>query len=703
MITEDLIVFIQSQRRKNISDDSIKLRLATVGWREDDIKEAFAKLVVPPPIARVAPEPIASQTSPLVMPEIKQTLTPTVKPVAQASIARPEIIAKTIDPYRENPENNEPVSLSDKVWVPIKIAPKPQPVVYVIPEEKKKEPQVQPQNQTISSPSAPIAKPIFAKSFSEANPKTASTELSAEQKQSTSPSSLSDLKLTPKAPLPVMPPINDLPNTAVLHSYQKVLSTATEANMQVAKKKRNTLLKWLLIILFLSIIGGSVFAVMGNYVTIPSFNFSFIKKDPKALLLAAPIILDELQAYKIETTAVITAPSFADITAGLVSGEAPTSSDTDSISLLATGRVNHDSGVPQVFDYKAIFKSSLFKNDLLINLTYNDHTTLVTTPDMDELLGSNAPVSTVVSVPSGQFDSFTALLPDTIERVVEKVDMDKLLSIGVPSYINNENGGVFKDFITNAVVVEKEQETIKGILSYHYELSASREATKKFLTKFIGIFTTGLSSDEKTTLENRLSAVTFDSLDVWIGKEDSKIHQYAFTLKTPLSRLIGLDDKGIAGSVVSLTWKTTYYDFNIHNDIQFPENAKPIDEFLKSITDMKIKDKISSFKPLANVFHNAIGSYGLRSNPTGSCTNPNPSSLFSPVGHAKGASNAVGAIASDMNDILTTTGGALSCYSTPLAWSLSAPLASDPTTSFCIDSTGSSKILMTPLKGVVCQ
>jgi hypothetical protein len=666
MITEDLIAYIQAQRRKNISDSFITSRLLDKGWHKDDVEEAFRKINPPtPPIS--IPKPVTP---------------PVVKPLSVPINTNVTEKREGPDPYLEKIVADEPQQVPDKIWAPIKLTPKELSIPVSTPTIEKK-PEIENQNNQNSTP----IKPVFSNSFSEANPKVSepisapapakaieypsvrNIEVQEEELIPTlipkNPPAITPTPVIPTLVKPIINPvpapslkinqaiplssrmstITDLPNSALLHSYQKVLSSANQVNTELSKKKRNTLLKWLIVILILSAIGGSVFAFMEDYIKLPSFNFSFIKKDPKLLLVNAPIILDELKSYKIQTTASVTAPSIADITSGLVSGEAVSSKDTDTVSLSAKGIVNHESGLSPVFSYDATFKSSFFKDDIITKLRYNDLTTFVTTPDLSELLGMNTPKPEVVLVPKGQFDSFIALLPDSIADKFTKIDIEKLLSIGVPSYINNETGSIFKDFVNSVTVIEKEQESIHGVLSYHYELSADKEATKKLVSQFISVFTKNLSNAEKSILDERLGAVTLDSLEVWIGKDDSKIHQYKFTLKTPLSRLIGLDDKGIAGNVVSLDWKTTYYDFDVSNDIPFPEASISVDEFMKKITDMKIKDKISAFKPLANNFHNAIGSYGKRTNPTGSCTNPNPSSLFSPIGHVKGANVVVGNIA----------------------------------------------------------
>jgi hypothetical protein len=117
---------------------------------------------------------------------------------------------------------------------------------------------------------------------------------------------------------------------------------------------------------------------------------------------------------------------------------------------------------------------------------------------------------------------------------------------------------------------------------------------------------------------------------------------------------------------------------------------------------MKIKNEISSFGSYAKTLYNAEGSFG-RQNLIGSCTNPKSGSLFSPLGHVKGATSAVGNIAGSMTDILSLSNGIGSCYSTNKNWAIEFPLVSNPNSFFCADNTGVSKMSAIPLTGIVCK
>jgi hypothetical protein len=273
----------------------------------------------------------------------------------------------------------------------------------------------------------------------------------------------------------------------------------------------------------------------------------------------------------------------------------------------------------------------------------------------------------------------------------------------VAPYNNNDVINSFRDFINKTNITTVGTEDIKGISTYHYEVVADRSITKEFLNKLINIFAINMSESEKLKLSDIAGSTNFQSIDIWVGKNDNNIHQYKFTLSVPLSKVLGLNDKGIGGNEVKLDWQTTYYDFDIDNKVVTPSEAFPVSSLVNNLNDAKIISIISDFKPLAMNLKNAEGSYGKRTNPNGSCTNPNPSTLFSPVGHAKSATAAVGDIALVMSRLLDATNGAGFCYSTPTAWALSVPVQSTPNSFYCTDSTGKVSNLNNPITGPVCK
>jgi hypothetical protein len=214
-------------------------------------------------------------------------------------------------------------------------------------------------------------------------------------------------------------------------------------------------------------------------------------------------------------------------------------------------------------------------------------------------------------------------------------------------------------------------------------------------------FSIPLTDDMKQNVDEALGASTLDSFDVWIGKDDSMLHQYAFTLSAPLSKVIALDDKGIAGKEVTLSFEDTFSDFNVPNTIVMPTSSTSISDFVK------IKNAVSAFAPLAKSLANAEGGYGRKSNTGGSCENPASGSLFSPLGQKQSAGTQVSLIASAINSLLGQTNNMGSCYSTPSAWAVSVPLASEAQSNglvlYCADSTGALLETTTELAGTVCK
>jgi len=235
---------------------------------------------------------------------------------------------------------------------------------------------------------------------------------------------------------------------------------------------------------------------------------------------------------------------------------------------------------------------------------------------------------------------------------------------------------------------------------------------KNLLSKISDNFVLNLSEVDKDKLAQILGSVTIDSFEVWVGKRDNNIYQYNVVLGVPLSKIIGFEDKSIGNNQINIAWKTTYYDFNVNNNLFMPDTSTSVTDFVNSIEETKIKNDVSFFKQLADSLFKVEGIYGKKSNSSGSCMNPTSGSLFSPTGHTKGAITAISSLSELLNKILKTTDGAGFCYSTPKAWSFAVPISDsyDPifipaggyTSFFCIDSTGATQDLTTPPTGVVC-
>jgi hypothetical protein len=691
MITEDLIAYIQSQIKKNFSRDEIASKLKETGWHDEDIKEALDKIITTAPIPAPIPDiPINKE-------ETKKEFDPyrELPEIAPVDVSTP-ITGKTESPKIEVQKTESP-----KVWTPMAVKSEPDKVIPIkkITESSpimKNDMEVR--NEEISAPKiipeTPLAIiPPVIPATPAINIKPAMPEVPIKSEAPI----IIDQSKSPKTSI-----TDNLPKSAMTSSYMQDVLSANKVEEKPHQSKK-ALIKWLVIAVAIVIIGGMFFVLAEGYIKIPVFkiNLLLIKKDPKSLLLNNTATLRSLKSYKIETIATISSPSFANITSGLISGEAVTSTDRDFISINSKGLINQ-SGLPlPLSNYDISINGSVFKSDIAANIKYDGKTLFVNVPDLSQILNGNSPMSGVVAIPNGELGLITDLFPNAIKDKIKKIDIYKVLSSSMASGAENITNAALKDFTSNTSFIEKNGEDINGASTYHYEINADKPTTKKFLTALSGIFAINLSDNNKANLDNIFGSASIDSFEVWIGKNDNNIHRYKFTLSVPLSKVIGLNDEGIADNEVKLDWQTTYYDFDVANSITMPENTISMADFIKSVNDMKIKNTILSFSSAAKNLFNAYGSYGKRSNLTGNCANPNSGSLFSPLGYPKSASTQVGNIASIMNSLLDKTGNEESCYSTSRAWALSATLSDSK--SFCADSTGASKIIDAKLSSTVCK
>lgn len=769
MITEDLVVYIQGQIKKNISEDLILSRLLQAGWHEDDAKAGLVK---------------ATESIPKSAPKAVENVAPISSPIPLSIKS-----SNTLDPYRELPETDDlqdmlnktstdasinsllPKRSEPQVWVP-NLESKPvatEQIPQVIKEEPKIEKPVftdlsnmqnvinqssykdtvvnleQVKKVAEATPVKPIGERVIEKISSDSIKNESEPELSRyvvpeddEDVETESPISNStpvvNTTLAPSRPIEgstipiniipeikpaikvapiisdisrsiVNPSITKAPATlaqkAMLSSFAQASSSSQQSSESVLTTKKIKIPKILIIAsVFIVVGGGTAFAFMKGYINLS--KISFVKKDSKILIMNTPSLLSQMPSYKVDTSINITLPSFANITASLVSGQAQASTDKDSVSLSLNGLVNHGvSGF--MYDYNAVFKSSIEKSEISTDLKYDGTHYFVNVPNLSDVLKTNTPSQATVSFSRGQTDLILPELSPTWRDRIGNSNLYKVLSGGIPEYARGIIASSFKEFILSANITEKDTESLKNVPTYHYIVNADRTSTKKLLSSIGGIFTSGTSEDYKRGLDEAFGAVNIDSLEVWIGKDDNIVHQVKVSLAVPLSKVIGLDDKGIGDNVVKIDWQTSYYDFNVANTIQMPQSVTSIEDFTKLIRDTKIKSKVSLFADSAQVLKNAEGSFGKKSNPSGSCTAPTSGSLFSPLGHTKGTSTAVGTIAGIMTDTLALTGNSGSCYSTTKDWAVAFPLASQPTTSFCVDSKGGSNVITTALTKISCE
>lgn len=709
MITLDLIEYIKSQLNKSISKDLVVSNLLEAGWRIEDIQEGFLQ-------------------------------------IEQVKIEEPEEVKKNIDRYREPADDTDPLALNTevveekkdestldllKVWVPTNIQPviiKEEPII--VKEVRKIEPE-EPKSKldeikdiveremaaVVAAPenfatmeiekaklgSKEVKKDEKVEFSTNKELEPYNLEIKEKEKEKVIPSKIS----TPTTPSSVMSDI--IPRNAMLSSYSRDLLNMTKKEEEnekvvVSPIKNKKILKIVIMIAALVLIGGMVFAFIEGYLKMPWSNFSFfvVKKDPKVILLNVSSNISKLKSYKVDTTINISVPALSNITTGLSSGQAVASDERDSISINTKGIVNHLSN-KTIFDYNFDFSSSLLKNDIKIDWKYDGSNFSITVPKLDEVLDEYTPTPAVVSMKKNELGLIVGELSDKIQSIIKKVDIYNIISNGLPIYVQNQTASTLKEFIGTLEFVDKGKESIHGVETYHYEVTVTRPATKKLLSSFVALFSIQWSEEQKKNLDEALGASNISSFEVWVGKNDDNLYQIKFTLNAPLSKVLWLNDSGIANNEVKLDWMTTYYDFNVDNNIVMPSEQTNIKDFVNDIENTKIKNIISSFKPQTTLFKNAVGSYGKKSEATGSCTIPLSGSLFSPLGQSKGADTAISSISSSISSLLLLTKGEGYCYSTSKAWALAAPLYTTPVSYYCASSEGDFTTLTGPINGTVCS
>lgn len=659
MITSELVAYIEKEIKKNVPKDLIISKLVSVGWHQEDIDLGFSSLETKTEGGSPQNKVWIPRMIPVIKEEIKEI------PIIEVSKIKKEEVHEELEIVSQPKELEAPEIKEELI------------------------PTLIPKNKMVVNSIDSIIKDNLVKE--EAEPEIKLLDKTIERRNSL---------------------VENLPKSAMLSSYDRDLSSVNKEEKQPVIKKGRKIFKWLILILVILFAGVVFWVFKSGYINIKDFNLPFIKKDPKVLLLNNSKVLALLNSYKTEMNIEILSPSFSDISAGLVSGSAINLPETDSISIKTNGLINNN-GEKIISDNTINIKGSILSDQIITNIKNNGTELFISVPDLSSAIKEIIPESTIIRINKDQFDLIPYLFSDKTKLQLKKINFNNLLSSGITSYLNNDTLSIYDEFIKGASVIEKDQENIKGIDTYHYVINPDRQLAKKLIAKISDKFILNLSDEDKNTLDSIIGSVTINSFDVWVGKGDNNIYQYRVSLDVPLSKIIGFEDKSIGDNKINFSLQSTYFDFNIPNEILIPENFTLMNNFVNEINQEKIKKEVSSFGPLTNLFYKTVKTYGNKSNGSGSCMNPTSGSIFSPIGHPKSAIDVVSSISLLLNKVMGTTNGAGFCFSTPSAWSLSIPisnnydLSSIPTDNeqhyFCVDSKGSSKELIIPPTSIVCE
>ena len=498
--------------------------------------------------------------------------------------------------------------------------------------------------------------------------------------------------------------IVDVAKKAMISSYSQDFQTANTIQEKtpafVFNKK--TIVKAIIAILILSFIGGISYAFIGGYIKIPNFNMPFVRQDPRSLLLKNGDMFSQVKSYKVETEASISLLSLSNITSSLVNGADMGSSERDTVSVSTKGSVNKEGGYNS--DFTSTIKSSILKEGITIDFKENGTDSFATVSDFAKVFGKGVPQFGMIKLSKDKINLISPELPLGLGDKAKELEIYQNILGEVFDENKTEISSAISTFIKDVKINKKGEEVIRDVNTIQYSITADRQVTKKLLSSLVGILTKDKTNANNLSLDALLGSVNIETFNVWIGKDDNNIHQYKITFKIPLSKVIKYEDKGIANSEIVFDLQSTYYDFDVANDISMPENAILLEEFLNAVKDSKIKEALSTFKINARGLYNAQGNYGKIENKTGVCDLPTSGSLFSPTGHSTAASSSLGEIASTLNSILTMTDNTGICYSTPKTWAMSVPLTQNPGEYYCIDNTNESpKTTTTLLLGSVCK
>nr|HPR84183.1 hypothetical protein [Candidatus Paceibacterota bacterium] len=515
--------------------------------------------------------------------------------------------------------------------------------------------------------------------------------------------------------------LDNISKVAMISSLQGDIAKANQDKNKNTntpdKKKRKGGLKILLIILFIILLGGGGYfayskGVLDN-ISLDSLGISFIKKSPKELLLNYSNILSSLKSYKTETNIEIISPSLDNISRGLLSGEAIISPEKDSISINTIGSINKENGAFKSDSFVTI-KGTVLDKYITTDIKDDGSNLYITIPNnIEDVVKDFILKPSIIKVNQEELNSFYSIFAPDLEGLARKLNLYKILSKSVPSFIDNNVLMVYNDLISNIDVIEKGEENIKGIDTYRYSITTDRSLVKNLLMTITRGVSENLTEEEEERINQVLGSLNIASFDVWVGKGDNNIYQYNIIANVPLSKILGLDDKSIGDNTISVSWKTTYHDFDIINNIVMPDDFVLYLDYLEEMKKENIKKELNYFVDLASALKTKIKNYGYKSNTGGSCMNPVSGSLFSPTGHPKSASQEIGLVSELLNEVMSETNNKGYCYSSSDSWAMAVPISESyqkledgaeiiMTRYYCVDSTGNKLELGKKPDGPVC-
>jgi hypothetical protein len=646
MVTGELADFIRIEIERNVSQEAITAKLLAVGWNPEDIAEGLTEIKTLNAPAKAVPK------------------------VEEPQIAKPQ--TQAFDPYRESP---------------------------------------------VSLPSQPVSSPAPVSSAS-AQPATtfrykvpSASQESAPLMPDLRPKSLGDMQ-NQVSNIVYQPPKADLPPPS-LEQYQNKLeqivvqpTNITKAPPIVPQRKSNHFFRTLFfIILILLLCGGGFYSYTKGYIKLP-FEVPFLKKDPHQVLSLVPSAMTETKSFKSSMDVKATFPAVGQLIGMLMGGGANPSSNTDFINLHTDLLYSDEGDIGKKVDASITGTSSLVAQASTLGLRNIGGVTYLKVSDVQSLVPKDTPIpSGWISVSKSDIESLYALAKEDGQTLPPKEDKDAILNL-FSSFSWKSVVDVIPD--TNSVSIkENASEKIGNIDTHHYSISVDSAMTKKLIHSLANSYGFKFSEQEWVEVDKVLSAVSINTFDVWIGKNDMRLYKTNVVVTVPLTKVLNLEDKNLSANTLRLEFTNAYSDFNMPINIAIPTDAIPslyvVDNINKSMKDAVSKSLMQTLTFSFGQLRDKDGSYGYKSNSSGSCANPTVGSLFSPTGHKKTASEPVAMIAENIIRFIDVSNGQSLCYSTTSMWAISLPTVKDNTKYLCADSTGALLETSTQLAGPVCK
>lgn len=368
-------------------------------------------------------------------------------------------------------------------------------------------------------------------------------------------------------------PSKNISEVAMLASYKSDLLSVTKKKEEIVKEDKPKNNKWKIIISLIILVLVLVSALFATgFIGIKNLSIFSVKKDPKILLLNNSKILSSLKSYKTETNINIILSYLGN--------------DFVSINTLGMMEKNEQGFLSDNF---ITIKGSLLKDYITTDVKNNGSELFISVPDLSQIT-ENAPKPSILKINQEESDMVTSLLGSKTQIQFGGINLYKVLSEGISSYIDNSILAIYDNLINSIEIVEKGEEVIKGIDTYHYSINANTELSKNLLNKIANNFTLNMSDDEKNRIDQILTKVIINSFDIWIGKGDNNIYQYNIVLDVPIPQIVESEDESIVDNKIKVTWNTTYYDFDVSNNISIPKDFIQATDFVNNFKTVDLPE-----------------------------------------------------------------------------------------------------------------